>query len=98
MYFAAKFGQSTSDDLLLAQGQGLTDVKRFLYQTVNNLVMVAPVMGLVLASGPLVGALGIGSLPILGLGLLTVELAYCVFILNYLLSAAGRSLREREDI
>jgi len=98
MYFAAKYGQSTSDELLLAQGQDLTDVKRFLYQTMINLVMVGPVMGIVLASGPLIGFVGAGQLPLLAAGLLVVELVYSVVILNYLLSAAGRSLQVREDL
>jgi hypothetical protein len=98
MYFAARYGQSTSDDLLLAQGQDLTDVKRFLYQTVINLLLVSPIMGLVLASGPVVGALGASSLVPLTVVLLGVAFAYTVLILNYLLSAAGASLRTREDI
>ena len=98
MYFAARYGQSTSEDLLLAQGQDLTDVKRFLYQTVINLVLVAPIMGLVLASGPIAGAVGAQSLALLAACLLAVDLAYTVFILNYVLSAAGKSLRAREDL
>ena len=97
MYFAARYGQSTSDDLLLAQGQDLTDVKRFLYQTVINLLLVSPIMVLVLAAGPIAVALGASSLVLLSAALLAVALAYTVLILNYLLSAAGRSLRARED-
>jgi Putative ABC exporter len=98
MYFAARYGQSTADDLLLAQGQDLTDVKRFLYQTVINLLLVSPIMALVLASGPVAGGLGASSLVLLSVALLAVALAYTVLILNYLLSAAGRSLRAREDL
>ncbi len=98
MYFAARYGQSTSDDLLLAQGQDLTDVKRFLYQTVINLLLVSPIMGLVLAAGPLEGALGPWSLVPLTVALLGLALAYTVLALRYLLSAAGRSLRVREDL
>jgi len=98
MYFAARYGQSTSDDLLLSQGQDLTDVKRFLYQTVINLLLVSPIMALVLAAGPIAGVLGASSLVLLSIGLLCVALAYTVLMLNYLLSAAGRSLRAREDL
>jgi hypothetical protein len=98
MYFAARYGQSTSDDLLLAQGQDLTDVKRFLYQTVINLLLVSPIMALVLAAGPFAGALGGSSLVPLAVALLGAAFAYTVIILNYLLSAAGRSLRVREDL
>jgi len=98
MYFAARYGQSTSDDLLLSQGQDLTDLKRFLYQTIINLLLVSPIMGLVLAAGPVAGALGASSVALLSVGLLCVALAYTFLILNYLLSAAGRSLRVREDL
>jgi hypothetical protein len=98
MYFAARYGQSTSDDLLLAQGQDLTDVKRFLYQTAINLLLVSPIMVLVLAAGPVAAGLGASSLVPLSLAFLGVALAYTVIILNHLLSAAGRSLRVREDL
>jgi len=98
MYFAAKYGQSTSDDLLLAQGQDLTDVKRFLYQTVINLLLVSPIMALVLAAGPMEVALGASALVPLSVALLGLALAYTVLILDYLLSAAGRSLGAREDL
>jgi hypothetical protein len=98
MYFAAKYGQSTADDLLLSQGQDLTDVKRFLYQTVINLLLVAPLMGLVLAAGQVPESLSGSSLALLSVVLLGVSLGYSVLILNYLLSASGRSLSTREDI
>jgi hypothetical protein len=98
MYFAARYGQSTADDLLFSQGQDLTDVKRFLYQTVINLLLVSPLMGLVLAAGRIQETFGVPSLMVLAAGLLCVGMAYSVFILNYLLSAAGRSLRSREDL
>ncbi|HEV2389623.1 MAG TPA: putative ABC exporter domain-containing protein [Nitrososphaerales archaeon] len=98
MYFAARYGQSTSDDLLLAQGQDLTDVKRFLYQTLINLLVVSPIMALVLAAGPVVTVLGGSSLVPLTAVFLVVALAYTVLALNYLLSAAGRSLQAREDL
>ncbi|MDA4115093.1 MAG: putative ABC exporter domain-containing protein [Thaumarchaeota archaeon] len=98
MYFAARYGQSTSDDLLLAQGQDLTDVKRFLYQTLINLLLVSPIMVLVLAAGPAASAVGSSALVPLSVAFLGVALAYTVLALNYLLSAAGRSLRTREDL
>ena len=98
MYFAARYGQSASDDLLLAQGQDLTDVKRFMYQTVINLLLVSPIMVLVLAAGPFALAFGASSLLLLSATLLAVALAYTALMLNYLLSAAGRSLRAREDL
>jgi len=98
MYFAARYGQSTSDDLLLAQGQDLTDVKRFLYQTLINLLLVSPIMALVLAAGPAVVAAGSSALVPLCVAFLGVALAYTVLALNYLLSAAGRSLLLREDL
>jgi hypothetical protein len=103
MYFASKYGQSTSDDLLLAQGQDLTDVKRFLYQTIINLLLVAPLMGLVLASGQIAGVMGVQRLswwwlaPLAGLFLVSA-LTYTALVLRYLLSAAGRSLKNREDL
>jgi hypothetical protein len=98
MYWAARYGQSSTDELMLAQGQDLTDVKRFLYQTVINLVLVSPLMLIVLVSGAIAGAMGAASLPLLAAVLLAVCLAYTVVILNFLLSAAGKSLRMREDI
>ena len=98
MYFAARYGQSTADDLLLAQGQDLTDVKRFIYQTFINLLLVSPIMALVLAAGLVAGALGSSSLLPLTFVLLGVAVAYTALIIDYLLSAAGRSLRVREDL
>ena len=51
-----------------------------------------------LAAGPIAGYLGASWLVLLSVGLLSVALAYSFLILNYLLSAAGRSLRSREDL
>jgi hypothetical protein len=98
MYFAARYGQSTTDDLMLAQGQDLTDVKRFLYQTVINLLLVSPIMALVVAAGPAAAALGSSWLVPLAAFFLTAALAYTLLVLNYLLAAAGNSLRTREDL
>ena len=98
MYFAARYGQSTSDQLLLSQGQDLTDIRRFLFQTTINILLVSPLMGLVLVAGPLAEALGSSWLGVLWVGLLCASLAYSVVVLNLLLSSAGRLLREREDV
>ncbi|HKT21901.1 MAG TPA: hypothetical protein VJR06_04710, partial [Nitrososphaerales archaeon] len=93
-----RYGQSTTDDLLLAQGQDLTDVKRFLYQTVINLTLVSPVMGIVLASGQAVAAFGPLSLVPVAAALLVVSLTYTLLVLGYVISVAGRTLRAREDL
>jgi hypothetical protein len=98
MYFAARYGQSTADDLLATQGQDLTDVKRFLYQTIINLALVSPLMGLVLVSGPLAGIVGARSLGFLAAALAVVEVGYTLATLSFLLSAAGRRLQTREDL
>ena len=98
MYFAARYGQSTVDDLIATQGQDLTDVKRFLYQTVINLALVSPLMGLVLASGPLAGIAGVHSLVFLAAALGVVAVGYTLAALSFLLSAAGRRLQTREDL
>jgi len=52
----------------------------------------------VVAAGPAAAALGASSLVLLAAVFLVAALAYTVFILNYLLSAAGRSLNTREDL
>lgn len=98
MYFASRYGQSTSDDLLSSQTQELTDVKRFLYQTTIGLILVSPLMLLVLVSQPLAGLLGQGSTLLLGAGLLGGSLAYTAVILNALLNKAGDSVQRREDL
>ena len=98
MYFAARWGQSTTDDILTSQAQQITDVKRFLYQTVVNLILVSPLMGLVLAVEFRVPPLNLVPLVPLGVVLFGVSLVYTFGTLAKLLDAAGSSLRKREDL
>ena len=98
MYFASKYGQSTSDDILSSQTQELTDIRRFLYQTSINLILVSPLMALVLSIGWLVTLLGHGSLTIPTILLLVVSITYTYVILNTLLNRAGDSISRREDL
>jgi hypothetical protein len=98
MYFAAKYGQSSNDETLASQGQDLADVKRFLYQTVINLGLVAPLMGLVLGSGPLLGLIGNSSILPVAVVLGAIGLAYTIFVLGFILGEAGNSLETREDL
>ena len=98
MYFAAGYGQSTTDDILTSQAQQMADVKRFLYQTVINLVLVSPLFGLVLGAGsqlPLISLIPVIPLGVLMLG---VSLVYSYAILAKLLDASGDSIRRREDL
>ena len=98
MYFASKYGQSTTDDILSSQTQELTDVKRFLYQTTVGLFLVSPLMLIVLASQQLAELLGLGVVPVLGLGLVATSLVYTIVLLNTLLNKAGDSIQRREDL
>ncbi|MDA4122702.1 MAG: hypothetical protein OK456_05915 [Thaumarchaeota archaeon] len=98
MYFAARYGQSSVDDTLATQGQDLADVKRFVYQTLINLGLVAPLMGFVLGAGPLLGLIG-GSHVLLLAGVIGVAgLAYTTLVLRFILRIAGESLERREDL
>ena len=96
MYFACRYGQSTTDDILSSQAQQLTDVKRFLYQTVVNLALVSPLMGLVLlaAQTPL---LPIPPAPF-AIALLAVSGGYTYGLLRGLLNTSGDWVRKREDL
>jgi hypothetical protein len=76
MYFASRYGQSTSDEILSSQTQELTDIRRFLYQTLINLVFVGPLMLLVLSSGRLATLFGQGSILVPAAVLLTLSTAY----------------------
>jgi hypothetical protein len=98
MYFAARYGQSSVDDTLTSQGQDLADIRRFLYQTIINLSLVAPLMGLVFGASDIPALLGDSSLPVVGAGLGSLALVYTVLILRYVLSQAGTSLQRREDL
>jgi hypothetical protein len=97
MYFASRNGQSTTDDILTSQAQQLTDVKRFLFQTVVNLVLVSPLMGLVL-----VAAQAPPSIPLspafLAAVLLLASGAYTYVVLKSLLNASGDWIGKREDL
>lgn len=96
MYFASRYGQSTSDDILSSQTQELMDLKRFLLQTIINLLLVTPLMGLVLAAGlPLFTPVPLILLSIL---LVAASLAYTYGILTTILNAAGNSITRREDL
>jgi hypothetical protein len=98
MYFAARWGQSTTDEILTSQAQQVTDVKRFLYQTVVNLFLVSPLMGLVLGAEFRVSPLNLIPTAPLTVILLGVSLAYSFGILAKLLDAAADSLGKREDL
>jgi putative ABC exporter len=96
MYFAARYGQSTSDDILSSQSRELMDIKRFLFQTVINLALVSPLMGLVLVTGlPLLAQIPLVPLAFL---LILVSLGYTYGTLNGILNAAGNSISRREDL
>ena len=98
MYFSARYGQSSTYDTMTSQGQDMADVRRFLYQTVINLVLVGPLMGLVLAAGPLLGIVGDSYLLPTGAVLGAVGLGYSLGVLRFIVSAAGKSLEKREDL
>ena len=98
MYFASKYGQSSADDILSSQAQELADIRRFLFQTVINLIMVSPLILLVLASESLASSLGPGSLPALAASLVIVSIVFAVFAINVLLSKAGDAVSRREDL
>jgi hypothetical protein len=97
MYFASRYGQSSSDDILSTQAQDLTDIRRFLFQTAMNLGLVAPVMGLVVSSGFWLGLVP-QSLAPLAVALSVIAAVYTMVILTLLLNAAGDSIRKREDL
>jgi hypothetical protein len=98
MYFASRYGQSSSDDILSSQAQELADIRRFLFQTVINLVMVSPLILLVVVSEDLATSLGPGKVPILGGSLLLVSVVFAGFAINLLLNRAGDAIRRREDL
>jgi hypothetical protein len=93
MYFAARYGQSTTDDILSTQAQDLTDIRKFLFQTAINFGLVSPLMGLVLGAGFLASPLFLWG-PLL----IAASLLYTLVVLNLLLNAAGDSIRRREDL
>ena len=98
MYFASKYGQSSTDDLLSSQAQELADIRRFLFQTAINLVMVSPVIALVLVSEILAMSVGPSFLPILSIVLVSVSVAFTGVMINVLLNKAGDAVARREDL
>ncbi|HEV2120837.1 MAG TPA: putative ABC exporter domain-containing protein [Candidatus Bathyarchaeia archaeon] len=97
-FFASKYGQSSADDILSSQAQELADLRRFLFQTIINLVMVSPIILLVVVSETLVAKLGPGYLPILALGLLSISIMFTGLSINFLLNKAGDAVTRREDL
>ena len=97
MYFAAKFGQSTTDDILETQTQELVDIKRFIYQAIINLALIAPIMLLVTGSEMVALFFGAGSTIPLFL-MLILSLLYTYIILNIILDKAGNTIAMREDL
>jgi hypothetical protein len=98
MFFASKYGQSSTDDILSSQAQELADIRRFLFQTIINLLMVSPVILLVFVSETLVVTLGPGYLPILALGLVSASVIFSGLSINFLLNKAGDAVSRREDL
>jgi len=97
MYFAARYGQSSTDDILSSQAQQLTDVKRFLYQTVVNLLLVSPIMALVLAAAQLPDIVPIPPTILAGF-LFVGSGVYTYEVLTRLLNSSGDWIRKREDL
>ncbi len=98
MFFASKYGQSSTDDILSSQQQELADIRRFLFQTIINLIMVSPVILLVFVSETLVTILGRNYLPILAIGLVSVSTVFTALSINFLLNKAGDAVSRREDL
>ena len=98
MYFASRYGQSSTDDLLSSQAQELADIRRFLFQTAINLVMVSPVILLVLISEMLALSLGPNSLLELAIGLVSFSALFTGSVINFLLNKAGDAVVRREDL
>jgi ABC-type bacteriocin/lantibiotic exporter with double-glycine peptidase domain len=98
IYFASRYGQSSADDILSSQAQELADIRRFLFQTIINLIMVSPIILLVLVSEALAAILGLGALPVLAFGLVSVSIAFTGLSINLLLNKAGDAITRREDL
>jgi hypothetical protein len=94
MYFASRYAQSSTDDLLTAQGQDLTNLKRTIYQTIVNLLFVGPIMLLVLLSSLIGAAIIVPASLLFSLA----AVVYTVVILNTVLNSAGDSIAKREDL
>ena len=98
MYFASRYGQSSSDDILSSQAQELADIRRFLFQTIINLIIVSPVIALVIVSQTLASSVGSSNLPILTIGLILVSVGFTGFSIDMLLNRAGDAIKRREDL
>jgi hypothetical protein len=98
MFFAARYGQSSVDETLTTQGQDMADVRRFLYQTLINLGLVAPLMMLVLSAGYVLAFVGVSGLLLTTLGLGVAAFVYSAVALHLVLGSAGASLQKREDL
>ncbi len=98
IYFASRYGQSSADDILSSQAQELADIRRFLFQTIINLIMVSPIIVLVLVSEALETMLGPRALPVLAVGLVSVSIAFTGLSINLLLNRAGDAITRREDL
>ncbi len=98
MYFASRYGQSSADDILSSQAQELADIRRFLFQTIINLIMVSPIILLVLVSEPVATILGPGAIPLIAVGLVSVSIVFTGLSINLLLNRAGDAVTRREDL
>jgi len=98
IYFASKYGQSSTDDIMSSQAQELADIRRFLFQTTINLIMVSPVIVLVLLSESLATTLGPRSLVPLAIGLVSLSIVFTILTINLLLNKAGDAVTRREDL
>src|SRR5256885_440454 len=98
MWFASRYGQSSADDILSSQAQELADIRRFLFQTIINLIMVSPIILLVLVSEALASETGPAALPILATGLVLVSIVFTGLSINLLLNRAGDAITRREDL
>src|SRR6266568_2382581 len=98
MYFASRYGQSSADDILSSQAQELADIRRFLFQTIINLIMVSPIILLVLVSEAVATVLGPGAIPLIAVGLVSVSIVFTGLSINLLLNRAGDAVTSREDL
>jgi hypothetical protein len=98
LYFAARYGQSSSDDVLSSQAQELADIRRFLFQTIINLIMVSPIILLVLVSESLATSLGDSYLPTLAISLVSASVLVTGAMINFLLNKASDAITRREDL
>jgi len=81
-----------------SQAQELADIRRFLFQTTINLIMVSPVIVLVLLSESLATTLGPRSLFPLAAGLVSLSIVFTILTINLLLNKAGDAVTRREDL